>query len=191
MYKNWKQIGTGRLRTNWQNKKLLDNFWSNRWIWKVQKAKNSSKSRRFKKTRRSTKRFRRSKRLNWNLEGPEQWVALQLEQKMIFWGLYPQLSITQWLVIIGSFVVVATFKCAVVVNPWAFLSVIEAHCKISNQFWICNTFWNIFWEICTWVWKQLIGWNKLEPQGRIVAATFFPAVKYLHHSRQCTFQILD
>ena len=37
----------------------------------------------------------------------------------------------------------------------------------------------------------MIGWNKLEPQGRIVAATFFPAVKYLHHSRQCTFQILN
>ena len=29
------------------------------------------------------------------------------------------------------------------------------------------------------VWKGLIGWYKLEPQGRIVAATFFPAVQYL------------
>ena len=35
--------------------------------------------------------------------------------------------------------VVATFECAVVADPWTFLSVIEAHCKISNQFRICNS----------------------------------------------------
>ena len=35
----------------------------------------------------------------------------------------------------------------------------------------------------TRVWQRLIGLYKLEPQGRIAAATFFPAVQYLSNIR--------
>ena len=41
---------------------------------------------------------------------------------------------------------------------------------------ICENFQR---NLHTRVWKGLIGLYKLEPQGRIVAATFFPAVQYL------------